>query len=54
MRKEIDLQELQENLDELLDRVEEGEAFVITRHGKPIADLIPHQADAPTGQPQAR
>jgi prevent-host-death family protein len=42
MRKEIDLQELLDNLDEILDRVEAGETFVITRDGKPIADLVPH------------
>jgi prevent-host-death family protein len=28
-------------LSELLDRVEKGEVIVITRHGKPIARLIP-------------
>ena len=28
-------------LSELLDRVERGEQIVITRHGKPIARLIP-------------
>ena len=27
---------------ELLDEVERGETVVITRHGKPIADLKPH------------
>lgn len=43
MRKEVDFQELQDNLDELLDRVEEGEAFVITRDGKPIVDLVPYR-----------
>ena len=25
----------------LLERVEKGERFVITRHGKPVAELIP-------------
>jgi prevent-host-death family protein len=29
------------NLGQLLDRVEHGEAFVITRHGEPIARLVP-------------
>ena len=29
-------------LAELLDEVERGETVVITRHGKPIADLKPH------------
>jgi len=28
-------------LSELLDRVEKGEQIVITRHGKPIARLVP-------------
>lgn len=28
-------------LSELLDRVERGEQIVITRHGKPIARLVP-------------
>jgi prevent-host-death family protein len=27
---------------EIMRRVEAGESFVITRNGKPIADLIPH------------
>jgi prevent-host-death family protein len=31
-------------LAELLDRVERGEQIVITRHGKPIARLIPEAA----------
>jgi prevent-host-death family protein len=29
------------NLGQLLDRVEHGERFVITRHGAPIAKLVP-------------
>ena len=28
---------------ELLDDVERGETIVITRHGKPIANLAPHE-----------
>jgi prevent-host-death family protein len=27
---------------EIMRRVEEGESFVITRNGKPVADLVPH------------
>ena len=23
-------------------RVEQGETFVVTRHGRPVADLVPH------------
>ncbi len=34
------------HLAELLDRVEEGERITITRHGKPVADLVP-----PAGAP---
>lgn len=29
------------HLPQLLERVEKGERFVITRHGKPVAELIP-------------
>lgn len=29
-------------LGSLLDRVQEGEEIVITRHGKPVARLVPH------------
>lgn len=29
------------HLPKLLDRVEHGETFVITRHGKPLAKLVP-------------
>lgn len=30
----------------LLDRAERGEEIVITRHGKPVARLIPAESDA--------
>ena len=29
-------------LEELLEQVSRGKAFVITRRGKPVADLMPH------------
>ena len=32
------------HLPKLLERVEKGERFVITRHGKPVAELIPVSA----------
>ena len=32
-------------LSELLDRVEEGESIVITRHGVPIARLVPVEVE---------
>ncbi|WP_297543437.1 hypothetical protein [Amycolatopsis sp.] len=32
-------------------RVEAGESFTVTRNGKPVADLVPHQAtDGPRGR----
>jgi len=34
------------HLADLLDRVEQGERITITRHGKPVADLVP-----PAGAP---
>lgn len=27
----------------IMRRVEAGEAFVVTRHGRPVADLVPHR-----------
>jgi prevent-host-death family protein len=37
-------------LPKLLDRVSRGERFVITKHGRPIAELVPAGAD---GAPDA-
>jgi prevent-host-death family protein len=31
---------------EIMRRVEAGESFVVTRNGKPIADIVPHGAPA--------
>jgi prevent-host-death family protein len=42
--KHIQATKAKAQLFELLDDVERGEAVVITRHGRPIADLIPHAA----------
>ena len=39
---EIGAYDAKTRLSELLERVEKGERFVITRHGKPVADLTPH------------
>jgi len=33
--------EVQNHLLQFLDRVEQGEQFAITRHGKPVAHLVP-------------
>ncbi len=39
--KEIGAFEAKNNLGKLLDRVEHGEELIITRHGRPVAKLIP-------------
>jgi prevent-host-death family protein len=36
--------EAKTHLPQLLDRVEHGETIVITRHGKPVAKLVPASA----------
>jgi prevent-host-death family protein len=43
--QEIAAFEAKNTLGSLLDRVERGEEIVITRHGKPVARLVPN----PTG-----
>lgn len=42
MSVEVASRELRNNTAGLLRRVEEGETIVITRRGKPVADLVPH------------
>lgn len=42
MPKTIAQRELRNDNAEIMRRVEAGESFVITRNGKPIADLVPH------------
>jgi prevent-host-death family protein len=37
----------------LLDRVERGEEIIITRHGKPIARLVPNSTRIDTAQAKA-
>ena len=39
--EEIGAFEAKNTLSALLDRVEQGEEIVITRHGKPVARLVP-------------
>jgi prevent-host-death family protein len=41
----IGQRELRNDNAEIMRRVEAGESFIVTRNGKPVADLIPHQAD---------
>ncbi|MCC6195310.1 MAG: type II toxin-antitoxin system prevent-host-death family antitoxin [Burkholderiales bacterium] len=39
--EEVGVYEAKTHLPELLARVERGERIVITRHGKPVAELVP-------------
>jgi prevent-host-death family protein len=41
--KQVQASQAKAQLAELLDAVERGETVVITRHGKPIADLVPSE-----------
>lgn len=38
---EVGVYEAKTQLPKLLERVEAGERFTITRHGKPVAELVP-------------
>ncbi|OAN52892.1 prevent-host-death family protein [Paramagnetospirillum marisnigri] len=42
--REIQASEAKTHLPRLLDEVENGESLIITRHGRPIARLIPEPA----------
>jgi prevent-host-death family protein len=48
MSAEVSLRELRSDLDALLERVNEGEKIVITRGGRPVAYLEPHQGQDPS------
>jgi prevent-host-death family protein len=41
MTREVQASEAETHLSQLLDEVERGETIVITRHGRPIARIIP-------------
>jgi prevent-host-death family protein len=43
---QVDAQEAKTRLSELLKLVEEGETVVITRHGHPVAELVPARQTA--------
>lgn len=45
MTQEIGQRELRNDNAEIMRRVEAGERFTVTRHGRPVADLVPHQRD---------
>jgi prevent-host-death family protein len=42
MPETIGQRQLRNDNAEIMRRVEAGEAFIITRNGKPVADLVPH------------
>lgn len=50
---EIGAFEAKNTLGTLLDRVERGEEIVITRHGKPVARLVPNTRRIDESQSQA-
>jgi prevent-host-death family protein len=39
----IQQSELRNNNAEIMRRVADGESFTVTVHGRPVADLVPHQ-----------
>lgn len=43
----IGQRELRNDSGEVMRRVEQGESFTITRHGRPVADLVPHARPEP-------
>lgn len=45
MAHTIGQRELRNDNAEIMRRVEQGESFTVTRNGKPIADLVPHQGE---------
>lgn len=50
---EVGAFEAKNSLSSLLDRVEQGEEIVITRHGRPVAKLIPTNGGVDRSQAQA-
>jgi prevent-host-death family protein len=47
----IGQRELRNDNAEIMRRVEAGESFTVTRNGRPVADLIPHQTDRTVRRP---
>lgn len=46
MTQTIGQRELRNDNAEIMRKVERGESFTVTRNGKPVADLVPHQSSA--------
>lgn len=47
----VGVRELRQDASGVLRRVEEGERIVVTVHGRPVADLVPHTETRPTWRP---
>lgn len=47
MAEVIAQRQLRNDNAEIMRRVADGETFVVTRNGRPVADLVPHQAATP-------
>ncbi len=43
IRMNVSIKEAKDKLPELIRRAEAGETVVITRHGEPVADIVPHK-----------
>ncbi|MGH9604384.1 MAG: type II toxin-antitoxin system Phd/YefM family antitoxin [Terracidiphilus sp.] len=53
MTPEVGAFEAKNTLGALLDRVENGEEIVITRHGRPVARLVPNEGRIDRSQARA-
>lgn len=47
MPETIGQRQLRNDNAEIMRRVEAGESFIVTRNGRPIADLVPHGTPTP-------
>ena len=47
----LPLSEFRANVAAMIDLVEQGDTVRFLRHGKPVAELVPVKADAPTKVP---
>jgi prevent-host-death family protein len=52
MVRRIGQRELRNDNAEVIRQVANGESFVVTRNGTPVADLVPHQAGDQTERPR--
>jgi prevent-host-death family protein len=48
---QVSVDEIEQDLPAFLQRVQAGEAFVITQSGKPLAEITPIASDAKTARP---